>query len=45
MDLVGPFPASKGYTYLFTIMDRTSRWPEAIPITATSTIDCENALF
>ncbi len=23
--LVGPLPASKGFTYLFTIIDRTSR--------------------
>jgi hypothetical protein len=42
---VGPLPASKGFTYLFTIIDRTSRWPEAIPIAATTTIDCANALF
>ena len=44
MDLVGPLPAFKGFTYLFTIIDRTSRWPEAIPITATTTVDCANAL-
>jgi hypothetical protein len=25
VDLVGPLPASKGYTYLFTIMNRASR--------------------
>jgi hypothetical protein len=30
VDLVGPLPASKGFTYLFTIIDRTSRWPEVI---------------
>jgi len=45
IDLVGPLPASKGFTYLFTIIDRTSRWPEAIPIAATTTVDCANALF
>ncbi len=45
VDLVGPLPASKGFTYLFTIIDRTSRWPEAIPIAATTTVDCANALF
>ncbi len=38
VDLVGPLPASKGFTYLFTIIDRTSRWPEAIPIAATTTV-------
>jgi hypothetical protein len=32
VDLVGPLPASKGFTYLFTIINRTSLWPEAIPI-------------
>jgi hypothetical protein len=45
VDLVGPLPASKGFTYLFNIIDRTSRWPEAIPINATTTVDCANALF
>jgi hypothetical protein len=45
VDLVGSLPASKGFTYLFTIIDRTSHWPEAIPIAATSTVDCANALF
>jgi cleavage and polyadenylation specificity factor subunit 1 len=43
--LVGPLPASKGFTYLFTIIDRTSRWPKAIPIVTTTTVDCANALF
>jgi hypothetical protein len=32
VDLVGPLPPSCGHTYLFTIIDRTSRWPEAIPL-------------
>jgi hypothetical protein len=45
MDLVGPLPASKGYTYLFTIMDRTYHWPEAIPIATISTVVRTNALF
>jgi transposase InsO family protein len=45
VDLVGSLPASKGFTYLFTIIDRTSRWPEAIPIAATTAVDCVNALF
>jgi hypothetical protein len=44
-DLVGPLPVSKGFTYLFTINDRTSRWPEAIPIAPTTTVDCANSLF
>jgi Integrase zinc binding domain len=37
IDLVGPLPLSCGFQYLFTIIDRTTRWPEAVPLAATST--------
>lgn len=33
VDLVGPLPESKGFTYLLTCIDRATRWPEAIPLT------------
>lgn len=32
IDLVGPLPPSKGHRYLLTMVDRYSRWPEAVPI-------------
>ena len=32
VDIVGPLPTSRGYTYLPTILDRTTRWPEAVPL-------------
>ena len=32
MDIVGPLPVSRGYKYLLTIIDRTTRWPEVYPL-------------
>ena len=32
IDLVGPLPASRGYTYLLTMIDRKTRWFEVIPL-------------
>ena len=32
MDLVGSLPSSAGYRYLFTCVDRFSRWPVAVPL-------------
>ena len=38
IDLVGPLPRSpKGANHLFTMMDRSSRWLEAIHLTSTDT--------
>lgn len=33
VDIVGPLPYSSGHRYIFTCIDRTTRWPEAVPIT------------
>ncbi|GFO31447.1 Pol polyprotein [Plakobranchus ocellatus] len=45
IDLVGPLPPSEGFTHLLTIIDRTSRWPEVIPLSRTSSTDCAKALI
>ncbi len=45
VDIVGPLPSSKGYTYLFTCVDRYTRWPEAIPMTAATAESCAAALL
>ena len=45
MDFIGPLPSSRGFTHLFTIMDRTSRWPEAVPLSSTFAEGCAKALI
>ncbi|XP_035764445.1 uncharacterized protein LOC118454313 [Neolamprologus brichardi] len=35
VDLVGPLPQSKGFTHLLTVVDRTTRWLEAVPLAST----------
>ncbi len=45
IDLVGPLPASCGFTCLFTVMDRFTRWPEAFPLTSMDANSCASALL
>lgn len=33
VDIVGPLPPFKGYTYLLTSIDHFTHWPEEVPIT------------
>ena len=32
LDIVGPLPISGNMRYLLTVVDRTTRWPEAFPV-------------
>ena len=45
VDVVGPLPSSEGQRYLFTIIDRSTRWPEAVPMEEASTMSCATALL
>ena len=40
VDIVSPQPESESMTYLFTIVDRYTRWAEAIPMAGCSTETC-----
>ena len=46
IDLVGPLPILHSHTMLFTIVDRFTRWPEAIPMSGdTSAAACARILL
>ena len=45
VDLVGPLPPSEGMTYLFTMIDRFTGWPEALPIPDAKASTCAKALI
>jgi hypothetical protein len=46
MDLIGPLPCSQaGHTYLMTIIDWSTRWFEAQPMSDISAASCMKALF
>ena len=45
VDVVGPLPPSEGKRYIFTIIDRSTRWPEATPMEDATTRSCAQALL
>ena len=45
VDIVGPLPPSEGHRYLLTILDRTSRWIEALPLTEATSENCARAFI
>lgn len=45
-DIVGPLPTSRqGFRYLVTMIDRGSRWPEAVPIVEMTAETVARAIF
>lgn len=45
VDLVGPLPPCKEYTYLFTVVDRHSRWAEVFPLKSITAQECADAFL
>ena len=45
LDLVGPLPSSQGFSYILTMIDRASRWPEAIPLSSITVESCARAFI
>ncbi|XP_072133508.1 protein NYNRIN-like isoform X1 [Mobula birostris] len=45
VDIVGPLPVSRGARYLLTMIDWFTRWPEAVPLTDTTSESCARALI
>ena len=45
VDLVGPLPLSQGFSYLLTVVDRFTRWPEVIPVVDISAETCARAFL
>ena len=45
VDIVGPLPPSEGMVYLLTIICRTTRWIEAVPLAEATAANCATAMI
>ena len=45
IDLVGTLPLVSGQTYILTMVDRITHWPEATPLTSISAESCARAFI
>lgn len=45
VDIVGPLPISEGFSYLFTVIDRFTRFPAAYPMKTQTTSECVTRLL
>ena len=45
VDVVGPLPVSDEKRYIFTVIDRSTRWPEATPMEDATAASCASALL
>ena len=45
VDIVGPLHVSDGYSYILTVIDRFTRWPEAIPLQDIASKSCADTFL